>query len=168
MKPPNEAGFSVREGLSSDLDLVRSLSEAAFQVYGPYGDLLGDWLVSGSVITFVACAGRVPAGFAMLGPASFPYDDGYTGEILAIAVRQRFRRRGAGRLLVENVIGRARAAGFKMLLLFTSVGNIPARELFGSLDFTESGVRRRFYPMGQDAVLMYREIAPMSFESWSA
>ena len=78
-------------------------------------------------------------------------------EILDVAVVPAWRRRGIARSLLRGLFERL-PADIHRVLLDVRVSNEAARRLYGSLGFTEDGVRRNYYPTAdgrrEDAVLM--------------
>ena len=80
-------------------------------------------------------------------------------EVLALAVLPEKRRRGIGRLLLENGMKILKSGGACVLYLDVRESNAPARALYSSLGFRENGRRRGFYSAPkEDAVLMEREL----------
>ena len=80
-------------------------------------------------------------------------------EVLALAVLPSARRRGIGRLLLENGMILLKSGGACVLYLDVRESNAPARALYSSLGFRENGQRRGFYSAPkEDAVLMEREL----------
>jgi ribosomal-protein-alanine N-acetyltransferase len=91
----------------------------------------GSWLL-------IARAGGDPAGFALLRTIA-----GET-ELLLIAVRNRYRRQGIARALIDQAIADSAENGAQTLHLEVRDGN-PAAELYRSAGFTPVGVRRDYY-----------------------
>ena len=60
--------------------------------------------------------------------------------------------------LLEAVIRRSRDLGIAFVVLHTAVGNRKGRGLFEKYGFFPSSVKRRFYPEGQDALMMVRPL----------
>jgi ribosomal-protein-alanine N-acetyltransferase len=79
-------------------------------------------------------------------------------QILDVAVRPGWRRRGLARFLVGVALRRAAAAGARTALLEVRAGNHEALRLYESLGFARAGVRRQYYrePV-EDAVLLRRD-----------
>ncbi len=75
-------------------------------------------------------------------------------QVLSIAVHPSSTRRGTGRALFRELLGRARARGCSIATLEVSERNVAARRLYESEGFQETGRRPRFYPDSSDAVLM--------------
>jgi ribosomal-protein-alanine N-acetyltransferase len=66
-------------------------------------------------------------------------------EILTIAVRRGFRRRGLGRMLMEEALRRLHRAGASACFLEVDRGNAPAVALYRSLGYAVAGERRNYY-----------------------
>ena len=146
----------IREARPADRAFVIRLSAHAFRRFGSYAKVIPDWLDSGAALTLLAISGGRPAGFAMTArippePTSFPET-----ELLAIAVDPERHRRGMGRRLLREIEAEARGSGTGLLSLHTATDNLSARALFEGEGFRVAGVERRFYPRGQDALLMIK------------
>ena len=77
-------------------------------------------------------------------------------EIENIAEADSFRRRGMGRALVQQVLRFAAAHGMQAIFLEVRESNTPARAMYESLGFVESGRRKDYYKAPrEDAVLYY-------------
>ncbi len=69
-------------------------------------------------------------------------------EILTIAVRPKDRRRGYGRMLMDEALRRLHRAGAAACFLEVDRGNGPAVALYRSLGFENVGERRNYYQTG--------------------
>lgn len=79
--------------------------------------------------------------------------------ILNVAVDPLFRRRGLGGLLLRHVLERSGASGCTRALLEVRAGNNGAICLYQGFDFKIIGRRTKYYPDGEDALVMEREIS---------
>jgi ribosomal-protein-alanine N-acetyltransferase len=150
--------LTVRPAKAEDGDYIRALGKTVFQQYGSYEDILGGWFESGAAVTLLAWMKKQPVGFAMLGrPRYEPYFHQIL-ELLAIAVEPSKRRLGIGDLLMGEVQRKANELEVDMLVLHTAVYNLVSQKLFKKHGFIPVETRRRFYPEGQDALTMYKEI----------
>ncbi len=77
-------------------------------------------------------------------------------EILTIGVTA--RRQGIATRLMGDAIGKAAEAGAAVMHLEVAAGNAPARGLYESLGFTQTGRRAKYYANGDDAVLLSRRL----------
>lgn len=73
--------------------------------------------------------------------------------VMTLAVRPERRRRGLARTLVEAALADPTSAGARRVYLEVRPSNLAARALYGSLGFSETGVRPRYYG-DEDALLM--------------
>jgi ribosomal-protein-alanine N-acetyltransferase len=76
-----------------------------------------------------------------------------------LAVHREFRRRGIGRLLLQQVVIEARRRSSNRVTLEVRQTNVAAQKLYQSLGFTATGVRRGYYSdNGEDALTMALEV----------
>ena len=151
------AELRVRPAKRADLTFIGLISEKIFRPYGPYGDIISQWFTSGATMTLVADAGPDPVGFVMLrhgartGPST-------ASEIMAIGVEPAWRQRGIGVMLLREVEREAKRADINILFLHTAEDNLPAHKLFIKMGFSPLRRKEHFYPEGQDALLMFKNI----------
>ena len=155
---PGDSSLRVRRGRHSDLLFIGKLSGTVFGIYGPYEQWVSQWFRSESAVTVVATLSGTPVGFAMLGRFSPPAQVRVSAELLAIAVDPGRQRMGVGQLLLNEIEEIAISIGVTRLFLHTAKENFPAQKLFEKCNFTPSGVIRKFYPEGQDALLMLKDL----------
>ncbi len=74
--------------------------------------------------------------------------------ITSLAVAEEVRRRGHGRRLVTALVALVGSLGAGAVTLEVRTSNEAARALYGGCGFEEVGERRRYYPDGEDAVIM--------------
>ncbi|HEJ83915.1 MAG TPA: GNAT family N-acetyltransferase [Desulfobacteraceae bacterium] len=152
--------IAIRPAEVSDAEFIRDLSRKAFQQYGPYEALLPNWFLSGIGATMVAVLGRKIAGYAMLerimGQAGSPR----VSELLAIAVEPWGRNHGVGDRLLAETIRKARERHVERVVLHTAVDNLSGQALFRKHGFVACGIKTAFYPEGQDALVMEKELKP--------
>jgi ribosomal protein S18 acetylase RimI-like enzyme len=141
-----------------DSRYIRSLITRVFGIYGPYDDTLTNWFLTGMTFTIMALSGKKNVGFAMLGRSYLGQSAPRVYELLAIAVEPEMHRQGVGGLLmkaIENECGKSQA---ETLVLHTSVDNLSAQRLFKKFGFSALGTKAGFYPEGQDAILMSKDM----------
>lgn len=80
------------------------------------------------------------------------YDE---GEIINVAVAQKFRRLGCGRFLMKSAFTQAKKAGLSVLMLEVRRSNHAAIKLYERFGFEKVGERKNYYydPI-EDAILM--------------
>jgi [ribosomal protein S18]-alanine N-acetyltransferase len=103
--------------------------------------------------------GKRPVGYVMLARSQGEGLGPRLSELLAIAVEAGARRWGIGDLLMREMIRKAEELLVKTLILYTAVDNLPAQALFKKHGFAPAGVKKGFYPEGQSALLMQKEIS---------
>jgi ribosomal protein S18 acetylase RimI-like enzyme len=79
--------------------------------------------------------------------------------VMRLVVAEGSRRRGTGRALLEGLIGWARTGGADAVLLEVRAGNGAALALYGRMGFAPEGRRPRYYPDGEDALLLRRVLS---------
>ncbi|MCQ8279169.1 GNAT family N-acetyltransferase [Acetobacteraceae bacterium KSS8] len=89
-----------------------------------------------------------PAGLALTRVAA---DE---AELLTIGVSPAHRRGGEGGRLLRAVGAEAASRGAGRLFLEVATGNAAARALYRRAGFEEAGLRRRYYPNGDDALVL--------------
>ena len=89
-----------------------------------------------------------PDGFALARVAA---DE---AELLTLGVLPRARRRGVGAALLRATGGEAARLGAGRLFLEVAAGNAAARALYAQAGLVEVGRRRRYYPDGDDALVL--------------
>ena len=75
-------------------------------------------------------------------------------ELLEVATHEAHRRRGVARLLMEHLFSQALVLAAPRVMLEVRRGNVAARALYEDLGFVVVGERPRYYPHGEDAILM--------------
>ena len=78
--------------------------------------------------------------------------------ITSLAVAGEARRRGHGRRLVRALVALAGSLGMEAITLEVRASNGAARALYAGCGFEEAGERPRYYPDGEDAVIMTRTL----------
>lgn len=76
--------------------------------------------------------------------------------ILNLATAPAWRRRGVAALLLQDCLDRATETGVDQAWLEVRVGNAGAISLYRRFGFAEVGRRKKYYPDGEDALVMQR------------
>jgi len=108
-------------------------------------------------------------------PVDQKYIVGYAGfwimieeaHLTTIAVRETYRRRGIGELLLISVIDLATQLDARMVTLEVRLSNKSAQSLYERYNFKSAGVRRHYYSdNGEDALIMSTDnITSASFQA---
>lgn len=81
-------------------------------------------------------------------------------EIQDVATAPSFRRQGVAAALLEHLLARGRGEGAARIVLEVRVGNVSAIALYRRFGFRGTGRRKKYYPDGEDALLM--ELSPLT------
>ncbi len=81
-----------------------------------------------------------------------------SADLLNIAVAPTFRGRGVGKLLLQRLIDSAKSRGVEKLFLEVRVLNGAAQKLYQSAGFSPLSVRKKYYPDGEDALVMAKNL----------
>ncbi|MCA1992568.1 MAG: ribosomal protein S18-alanine N-acetyltransferase [Coleofasciculus sp. S288] len=76
--------------------------------------------------------------------------------ITILAVHPDYQRQGLGKLLLYALLGDARRRLLEWATLEVKPSNQAALSLYQKFGFTEAGRRRRYYPTGEDALILWR------------
>ena len=106
--------------------------------------------------------GAAGAGSRILGYAGMWVGDGAgDADLLTIATIPQARRRKVASRLLTELVGTARRAGCRAVLLEVRASNAAAQSLYAAHGFTRIGLRRRYYQAPQeDAVVMRALLRP--------
>lgn len=155
---PPQAKTTIRPAKPSDKAFIAGLSGLVFSVYGPYSSTVSEWFESSVTVTLISTVGGRPAGFVMIGALPADEEGRTCTEILAIAVTPEFQRRGIGRELLQFAQKEAEGLGEQRLFLHTAKENLAAQKLFLRNGFRPVQSKVRFYPSGQDALMMVNDL----------
>ena len=78
------------------------------------------------------------------------------GHINNIAVRSLDQSKGFGTKLMEDMINQASKRGINALTLEVEIENIKAINLYKKFNFTNEGIRKKYYKNTKDAMIMWR------------
>ena len=144
--------------MQNDAAFIAALSGEVFDRYGPYEELLPQWLLSGFAQTLVAELDHEPIGYAMLGMNEKWGESIKIAELLAIAVKPSHCHCGVGERLMQRLIRMAETLKVKILILHTGVHNLHAQKLFKKHGFSPVGIKDNFYQEGQRALMMEKNM----------
>ncbi|MCR5837915.1 MAG: ribosomal protein S18-alanine N-acetyltransferase [Lachnospiraceae bacterium] len=79
------------------------------------------------------------------------------GTITNMAVREEFRNKGIGYMLLQNIIDEAKKIGITKMTLEVRKSNLAAFHLYKQVGFEASGIRKNFYSAPpEDAIIMWK------------
>lgn len=145
------AGIRLRDAELADLDAIMALETATFPTDAWSRDMMAAELASPHTAYLVVESGdEVVAYSGLSAPAGSEQAD-----IQTIAVDGTHRRLGIGTVLVEQLLGAARARGAAEVFLEVRADNPGAEALYARHGFARIAVRPRYYqPDGVDAIVM--------------
>ena len=155
---PSQKPEIILRPASGDADtrFVGRLSGKVFNIYGPYEEIIPEWIESGTGLTIIALMDGGPIGFAMIGEPFERYDMQPSAELLAIAVDPERQGMGVGKLLLKEMDRRASEMKVKRIFLHTAVDNLSAQRLFSRAGYGIWEIKKCFYSEGQDALVMFK------------
>ncbi len=79
-----------------------------------------------------------------------------TADIMNVAVREEYRRRGIAYAMLTELMNRGRQRGIERYTLEVRAGNTAAQQLYARLGFESAGIRKNFYEKPrEDAVILW-------------
>ncbi len=146
--------LGIRSHRPSDKAFIAALAGEAFGEYSP-GSSRHTVSMSEEphARTWLVVRGERRLGFAVMRPGS-----DRVARLDAIAVAPAARGRGMGRLLLRHVEAQARALGAVRIELATAEANLAALDLFLKEGFSIVRTRRRYYPRGQNAHILEKNL----------
>lgn len=79
-------------------------------------------------------------------------------EIQLVATAEMYRSCGRGRKIMDDLMAEAKRRGVKSVFLEVRISNAPAQKLYLSCGFRGVYARSRYYPDGEDAIVMRKEL----------
>jgi ribosomal protein S18 acetylase RimI-like enzyme len=153
--------LTVRRLRETDVELFRAVRLAALRDSpDAFGETLegaqqSDWqrrTVDGSVFSdravYLAVADGMPVGMVFVKCAA-PAEHAFLG---GMWVQPEFRRRGAGRLLVESALDFLRSAGQRQLSVWVTGGHTDVLKFYRTLGFQDTGATSTLRP-GSDVAI---------------
>lgn len=145
----------IREGFKADAGILADIHRDCFPNYwNP--EAFSDFFAVAGTMALIAEAPE-PAGMMV---CRLQFED---AEILTLAVRPGFRRKGIARLLLEETMRRAVAFGSTHMFLDVEEGNVAALKLYESHGFSLVRHRKQYYRQKDgsftDALVLRRKIA---------
>ncbi len=145
-------GWRIREASRADLGLMGSLLEASGAAVWSRAALRSALTARGARVRLAEDARGVAAGLLVARRVADQL------EIDLVGVRPAHRRRGAGAALLRRLLAEEARSGAAGARLELRAANAPARSLYERLGFVVVGTRARYYPDGEDALLLSRAL----------
>jgi ribosomal-protein-alanine N-acetyltransferase len=143
--------LQIRAATDADLDDIHGLETAAFPI--PWRrEFFQSELRASSRLNLVARRGERLVGYIF---AMWLFDEMHVNKIAVAATE---RRRGIANALMDRCLEFAGTHAIRTVSLEVRQSNLVAQDFYRSLDFRPSYVRPRYYPDGEAAVVMTREL----------
>ena len=147
-------GASYRPMTLTDLDEVMAIERASFAYPWSCRFFLQEFQVECARSILVEIDGKI-IGYVLF----WLLPEGV--DIHNLAVRSEYRRRGIGRILLQQVILEALRRSSVQVTLEVRKSNLAAQKLYESAGFVATGIRRAYYSDdGEDALTMALDLAP--------
>ncbi|MBI5815760.1 MAG: GNAT family N-acetyltransferase [Nitrospinae bacterium] len=146
--------ITIRPGDIEDLPEIHFLDQRCFPpgvAFTP--DAFMMLLMDKSAVTLIAEAEGTMAGFAIMESKSKT-----AGNIITIDMEEAWRRRGAGRRLMEELETEARKRGYREMFLQVSVDNAAATAFYEKLGYSRTKPLKGYYGRGKDAWEMVKTL----------
>ncbi|MDE5897433.1 MAG: ribosomal protein S18-alanine N-acetyltransferase [Clostridia bacterium] len=135
-----------------DLDAIAALEKECFPVAAWNRRMLADSFLSGS---FFGVLLEEDGLITAYGGMNVTLDE---AEIQLIATSEMYRRCGRGGKVLSDLLNEAKKRGAKNVFLEVRVSNAQAQLLYLKNGFTGLYCRSRYYPDGEDAIVMKKEL----------
>jgi len=154
--PPDDDRVVVRGAGQRDLPALEALPGLSTSTQRRLATEIAraDARATGDTVALVAADSREVLG-AVFG--LIQVDDGH---VVDLAVAPSARRRGIGRRLLDALTSQLRTRGARAITLEVRAGNLGALALYRGAGFVVEGRRPRYYPDGEDALLLWRHDPP--------
>jgi len=140
----------IREMSFKDLNLVLEIENKCFKVPWTRKVFLGIMSTLNSRSIVYEIDKIIGYGIAIL------HKD--TVHIANVAVRKEYRYQGIGSEILSYLLHFGVSLGKKKAVLEVRPSNLPAISLYEKFGFYKAGIEKRYYPDGEDAVIMEKEI----------
>jgi len=134
----NNTDFTVRKMEESDIPLVALIEKECFSSPWTKAGLLTETKNPSAEFFVLESENNLAAYMGM----HIVLDECY---IANVAVKKDFRKRGFGKILVENALTVAKQKGCAFITLEVRVGNLAAISLYEKCGFEKVGERKNFY-----------------------
>ena len=78
-------------------------------------------------------------------------------EIMNIVVKKEFRKKGIGKILLSKIIEISQKSNCENIFLEVNEKNIPALKLYENAGFKQIGIRKKYYNLKDDAIIMSKK-----------
>ena len=147
-----KSNITIRPASLNDLEQVYSIELNAF--LEPYPKELLRLLLFLSPRTFLV----VEVNKSVVGYVIGVIRKGYLGHIISVAIEEKFRRKGLGKLLMRTLEDNLLASNCYIFRLEVRESNFIARSLYLALDYKDAYIIPNYYRDGESAIVMFKII----------
>lgn len=152
----DECSLTVREANLNDIKYVVDIERKSFKYPYPATAFFTLMTLYPKYFLISEYCGKV-VGYVVAG-----VDKDGSGHIISIAVDPEYRGRGFGKSLMKLIESRLLKDGINKFKLEVSVSNYVAIRMYELLGYKICKVLKGYYPDGEDAYLMYKEVSSSS------
>lgn len=139
--------MNIRKMTDRDIAILEQIDKVSFK--DPWSiDFFEDEIKKDYAYCCVLADGEDICGYAVIWCI---YE---TAELVRIAVDEKYRGKGCGSALMENIINAAKINNCEKMMLEVRKSNEAAQALYTKFGFNEIAVRKRYYCGTEDAVIM--------------
>ncbi|MDA4112791.1 MAG: ribosomal protein S18-alanine N-acetyltransferase [Thaumarchaeota archaeon] len=149
--PAAEPSYRIRRCTDGDLDVILRIEDESFS--DPYDRDVFSQLLRSEPDGFLVAEGEG-------GVVGYVASSARYGLIFSLAVSADHRRKGIGWMLMDGALRYLRGRT-RRVTLQVRVGNAAAIALYRRFSFKEEGIVRRYYPDGEDALVMTLNLGPV-------
>ena len=136
--------LTVKFASIDDLQMIKTIDgEYVKEMYSE--SMIRDSLLDKNTITMIAYYNEYEIGYVS---ANIILDE---ATILKIVIRQKYRGKGYGKLLLKTIIHELVQKHIKNIFLEVGVNNLPAKNLYENVGFELIYKRQKYYRDGEDA-----------------
>lgn len=144
--------MKIRPWTFEDLTTIAAMEKDCFPQAPWSVQMLADSFLSGR---FVGVLAEEEGVITAYGGMSVLFDE---AEIELIATAEEYRRCGRGQKILSALLDEAKKRGVERVFLEVRVSNAPAQRLYLRNGFIGQYARSRYYPDGEDAIVMKKTI----------
>jgi len=138
----------IRTATFSDLNVIETIERSSFKAPYPKSILKVLMILADDGFIVAEKQGKV------VGYAISIVEAGKRGHLISIAVDPRYRRKGIGKTLLKHSLSYLKSRGARTVFLEVRASNVAAQALYRSFGFKKVGIKRNYYPDGEDALVM--------------
>jgi len=142
----------IRRAIYSDLKQIYNIEKTSFKYPYPYRLFLFYLNLFPDLFLVMELESKI------IGYCISIIEKKHIGHIISIAILPEYRRKGSGKLLLNEAISKLMEKNVKIIKLEVSESNIPAIKMYEKLGFIKVDKIEHYYPDGSSCWIMIKEI----------